>query len=334
MDWSEPQWRREVQAWIKDRLAELGERITGPIEQQHRVWWSTVLRIPTDAGDVWFKAVQPDGAFEMGLTPFLARLRPARTAEVIATDPDRGWMLSRDAGARLREFGDGRTPLEHFGELLPRYAELQIAVGGHRDELAALGVPDRTLDSVRADLRQAAEEPETLLLGQEVGLSTKDHRALVDGLDEFDGICERLAGFGLPDSIQHDDFHDGNVFVRDGEYVFFDWGDACISHPFHTLVVTLRSLTYGQKLDPGSKEILGLRDAYLEPWTAIAPRADVVAAADLARRTGVIGRAMAWRRFALAMPPEVRAENIDSVAYGIRLYLADGPWGSWDDGTF
>jgi hypothetical protein len=30
----------------------------------------------------------------------------------------------------------------------------------------------------------------------------------------------------------------------------------------------------------------------------------------------------------------VRAENIDSVPYGIRLYLADGPWGSWDDGTF
>ena len=312
----------------------LGATIAKPIEQPHLVWWSTVLRVPTSEGVLWFKAVQPDGAFEMRVTPFLARLRPLATAEVLAADAERGWMLSRDAGVRLREIGDGRTPVDHWRDLLPQYAELQIEVAEHRDELTALGVPDRTLDTLRSDLRLAAEEPETLLLGQEMGLSREDHRSLTGTLDEFDRICEELAGYGIPDSIQHDDFHDGNVFVRGGAYVFFDWGDACISHPFHSLTVTLRSLAYGQKLDPGGKELLELRDAYLEPWTAVAPRNDLLAAANLARRTGVIGRAMAWRRFALAMPPDVRAENIDSVPYGIRLYLADGPWGSWDDGTF
>jgi Ser/Thr protein kinase RdoA (MazF antagonist) len=27
-------------------------------------------------------------------------------------------------------------------------------------------------------------------------------------------------------TLQHDDLHDGNVFVRDGRYLFFDWGTA------------------------------------------------------------------------------------------------------------
>jgi hypothetical protein len=43
---------------------------------------------------------------------------------------------------------------------------------------------------------------------------------------------------------------------------------------------------------------------------------------------------MAWRLFALAMPPAERAENIDAVPYGLRLYLTNGSWGSWDNGAF
>jgi hypothetical protein len=332
--WSDPAWKAEAHAWIEERLIGLALTVTGPIEQPHLVWWSTALRVPTDGGVLWFKAVQPDGAFEMRLTPFLARRWPAHTAEVVATDPERGWMLSRDAGVRLRDSGGEGSRMDAWAELLPQYAELQIAAAGRRADLEHLGVPDRTLVTIRADLERALHETETLLLGQKDGLTASDHRALLDGLPEFGALCDRLAAYGIPDSIQHDDLHDGNVFVRDGGYVFFDWGDACISHPFHTLVVTLRSLAYGQKLTPGGAELIRLRDAYLEPWGRFGSHAELIEAAELARRTGTIGRAMAWRWFALAMPPPVRAEHMDSVPYGLRLYLADGPWGSWDDGTF
>ena len=32
--------------------------------------------------------------------------------------------------------------------------------------------------------------------------------------------------------ITHEEVHDGNVFVRDGEPFFLDWAEACVSHPF------------------------------------------------------------------------------------------------------
>jgi Ser/Thr protein kinase RdoA (MazF antagonist) len=38
------------------------------------------------------------------------------------------------------------------------------------------------------------------------------------------GWADRLDEYGIAPSLNHDDFHDGNVFLRDGQYVFFDWG--------------------------------------------------------------------------------------------------------------
>jgi hypothetical protein len=334
LSWTDSAWLASAHLWVEQQMAGLGMSITGPIEQPHVVWWSTVLKVPSDGGVLWFKAVRPNGAFETRLTPYLAALSPEHIAEVLATDPDRGWMLSPDAGVRLRDMTDDRSPIDHWVDLLPQYAELQVAAAAHRDELLGLGVPDRSLASILADLGLALNEPESLMIGQTDGLSADDRQALLDGLGEFATLCDSLASYGIPDSIQHDDFHDGNVFVRANRYVFFDWGDACISHPFHTLVVTLRSVAYGRKLQAGGPEMTRLRDAYLEPWTGHASRAELVEAAELARQTGTIARAMAWRSFALAMPRSDRAEAMESVPYGLRLYLADGPWGSWDDGTF
>lgn len=315
-------------------LARHGLTVTGPIEQPHAVWWSTALRIPTDGGVAWLKAMQPMGAFEVRLTPWLAERWPELTVDVLEADATRGWMLSRDAGRRLREAGD-RAPEEHWERLLPRYAELQMAAAPHRDDLLSLGVPNREPDVLADALAAALDEPESLMLGQEPdGLSADDRQRARDGLEGFRADCRRLAEIGIPHTIQHDDLHDGNAFARGDGYVVFDWGDACISHPFHTLAVTLRALCYARKWEPGGPQVQLLIGAYLEPWGSRWSQAELAEALDLARRTGTIGRAMAWRAYALDMPPDVRAEYVDAVPYGIRLWLANGPWGTWDDGTF
>jgi hypothetical protein len=66
----------------------------------------------------------------------------------------------------------------------------------------------------------------------------------------------------------------------------------------------------------------------------VGSRAELADAADLARWTGTIQRSLAWRRAVLGMPPDFRSEYVDSVPYGLRLALLDGPWGTWDDGSF
>jgi hypothetical protein len=333
LPWHHPAFQADAEAWIHGALAAAGVHPSGPIERPHAFWWSTAWRIPTDDGATWFKATQPEGAFEARLTPLLAASWPDRTVEVLATDPRRGWALTRDAGLKLRGLEDGRVA-EHWEALLPRYAEVQVAMAARVDELLALGVPDLRLATLPGQLAELLEEPELLMLGRDGGVSDEQRARLRHGLAGFAAECDRLASAGIPETLQHDDLNDGNAFLRGADHVIFDWGDACVAHPFHSLVVALRSLAYRNGWSPGAPEVTRLLDAYLEPWSGHGSRESLLHVADAARRTGTIQRSLAWRRSVLAMPQALRDEYVDSVPYGLRLYLLDGPWGSWDDGSF
>ena len=52
-------------------------------------------------------------------------------------------------------------------------------------------------------------------------------------------LVDELASYGVAETLQHDDLHDGQVFVKDGRNLILDWGDAVVSHPFFTMSVTL-----------------------------------------------------------------------------------------------
>jgi hypothetical protein len=102
--WHRADWLEQATAWIRERVD-----VTGEIEQPHARWWSTVRRVPTADGDLFFKAVAPVHRFEAALTARLAELQPGRVPEVVDVDAERGWCLMRDAGPRLRELVDTVT---------------------------------------------------------------------------------------------------------------------------------------------------------------------------------------------------------------------------------
>ena len=303
--WSSGDWLDVAAAWIRERVD-----VTGEIEQPHVRWWSTVLRVPTADGDLYFKAVAPVHRFEAALTARLAELQPQRVTEVVAVDADRGWFLMRDAGVRLRELVESPQDLHHWERLLPEYARLQIEVAPHAQEFLELGTPDHRLAVLPDQLRALAE--------------TEHGSLALEALPRFEELCRTLAEAGIPETIQHDDLHDGQAFLRDGRYLVFDWGDSCVSHPFHSLTVTLRAVAWKLDLPPGGHELERLRDAYLEPFGA-SPEL-----ADLAYRTGTIARALAWHRMVTAREPEhVTEDDASGPAYGIKLFLEGGPIGSW-----
>ena len=61
------------------------------------------MRVETSDGVVWFKANSAAHRQEAEATALLARVHPELLPELLAVDPERGWMLTRDAGTRLRE---------------------------------------------------------------------------------------------------------------------------------------------------------------------------------------------------------------------------------------
>jgi hypothetical protein len=328
--WVEADWLREAHGWIRERLEQHGIVGAGEIEQPHVRWWSTVLRVPTNEGDLYFKALAPPHIFEAALTEELAQRAPDRIPAIVAVDVGRGWMLMRDGGTRLRELVRSVTDLDHWERLLPVYAQLQIDVAPRAAKLLSFGVPDQRIASLASHLEQLLEARDPLRIGEPGGLSAAELVQLRALVPDVAALCEQLARAAVPETLQHDDFHDGNIFAADGGYRFFDWGDSCVSHPFHTLVVTLRSIAYRfQELEPGARELVRLRDAYLESWTGFAGRAELRAVFDVAYRTGTIARALAWHRYLSVRDPQFRGDDAEAVPYGLRLFLTRGPIGSW-----
>jgi aminoglycoside phosphotransferase (APT) family kinase protein len=114
-------------------------------------------------------------------------------------------------------------------------------------------------------------------------------------------LCDELAGYGVPATIQHDDLHHANLYLGGGRLRVLDWGDASIAHPFASLVVTFRFLEERTRLAPGDPWFTRLRDAYLEPWGR-----DLGDAFALAVRVGSFARAIAYIRQRAALRPEER----------------------------
>lgn len=257
------------------------------------------------------------------LTALLAESFPDRVTDVVDIDAGRGWMLMRDAGIRMRELeGAG---LAEWGAVLPLYAEIQIGMAPRIAELLELGVSDQRLAGLADEVEALLDDDGALLLDEPEGLTSEQREDLRARMPELRGLVAQLQAAGIPETIQHDDLHDGQVFVRDGRHVIADWGDSCISHPFHTLTVTLRALAWRHGLEPGAEALSRLRDAYLEPYGTPAP------VADLAYRTGTLARALAWHRHMQTREPEHwERDDAESVPYGLRLFLEAGPIGAWE----
>ena len=126
----------------------------------------------------------------------------------------------------------------------------------------------------------------------------------------------------IPETIQHDDLHDGQIFVDGKRYLFFDWGDACVSHPFFTMAVTLEGcLAWGLDDVEGSEETSRYRDAYLGPFASFGTRSELEEAHAVALRLGWICRALNVQMWAVELePPHAQVERVR-----LRLQLfADG----------
>lgn len=264
----------------------------GAIETSRERPWSTVLRVPVADGVAWFKTCAPVSAFEPRLTAALFARSPDRVAEVLGHDDERAWLLTTDAGTPMRASGN---PPEMWLAALPLYAELQRVDAAYVQDHLAHGVPDLRLPTLPARFEA--------LLARDLPLAEEEADRLRRFAPSLADLCDELAAYDVPDSIQHDDLHHANVYESDGRLRFLDWGDACVSHPFMSLVVTFRFLDEQNKLRPADPWFTWLRDAYLEPWGN-----GHTEAFGLAIRVGAFAHAIAWLRQRDHLPEQARSD--------------------------
>jgi aminoglycoside phosphotransferase (APT) family kinase protein len=150
------------------------------------------------------------------------------------------------------------------------------------------------------------------MIDQAKGLTSAEFQQLQGLMPRFEQICIDLAALGIPESLNHGDFHDGNVLLKNGRITFFDWGDANVTHPFVSLRTLFVSIEIALKLDDYSftPEMAALLDRYLEPWQKFASKADLITAYRLSKPVASIVKALAWHQTISRLPlgSSLRAE--------------------------
>ncbi|HEX5440151.1 MAG TPA: aminoglycoside phosphotransferase family protein, partial [Ktedonobacterales bacterium] len=315
--WERPGWFVVATAWIEQELAGLGWRRTGPYLQLHARGWSSVLRLPTTGGNLYFKAVTQPFAFEPPLTALLAELRPAESPRVLAVDRDRRWLLMSDAGepirARLRETRNPRP----YQDMLVAFAQFQLALLPYTPRLESSAIPDRRLNVLPALFAATLRDSDGLLVGRPGGLST-DEYAQLQKMDVAE-LASRLASYGIPETLVQEDCHPGHWIVGENGPIFFDWGDTCLGHPFQSLMMALRWARLVLGYDAATLD--GLRDAYLSQWSAYGSLERLRAAYKLAWRLTPLTRALTWYRIVANQEPSVRWQDEDAAPYWLSLFL-------------
>lgn len=323
LPWEHPAWLEQATAWIHAQLEAHGYQAAGPVELLHQRPWSSFARVATARGDVYFKAPAPSFRYEAGLTQFLARLRPDCTVPLLAVDHERGWLLTPHAGITLRAADPSAGQIDHWLKVLPFYAELQLEMAAHLPDLLALGMYDRRLAQLPGAYHALMEATESLRTGLEPGLTPDEHQHLLALRPQVTAWCAELAAYGLPETLVHEEVHDVNVLVDGERYIFTDWSDSSVGHPFFSMLVTLRAAAYRLELAEDGPEMLRLREAYLEPWTRLARREQLMAALKLAYHLAMITRALAWHYGTRSLAWRHKEPYADYVSGWLQDFLND-----------
>ncbi|MFN2465803.1 MAG: phosphotransferase family protein [Candidatus Dormibacteria bacterium] len=230
--WTQTGWFQHACGWAEEQLSALGIEVAAAPEQVRTWSLSSVLRVPTNRGDYYLKAVPPYLAREGPVTRLLAAMAPRSIPSIVAAADGQGIMLFADMGGRPASADRPATRIAAAACI----GELQAASVPMVDDLLRAGAQDRRPEVVLRSLDELLEIPPPLMrdsprsLG-ELGAIRNDLAALARELVHLD----------VPTTLVHGDLHLGNVQLTDvGDVVIYDWTDASVGCPLFDLVTLLR----------------------------------------------------------------------------------------------
>ena len=308
--WARPGWRSSAEARITAQLAAQGLALAGPITAR-KVWSiSCVLHAPTTGGDFFFKAVPPLFGREPALTDLLARRHPGQAPDVVALDAAQGWMLMRGFGGAVLQEGAERAVWERAARA---YAAIQLDWRTDLDGLRRVGCPERGPLWLAGQIDALLADEAFMRLDQPGGLTPQQLAELRALAPRLKAVCADWQAAGVPLTLEHGDFHIGNIVANGDQLLIFDWTDGCIAHPFVCLAALL-------EMAPPEWRA-AITDGYLEPWRAIAAPAQIETALRLARVLGPLHMAMSYYDIHHAAEPLMKWQLDGGGPYFLKQVL-------------
>lgn len=317
--WYRPGWYENAVHWIEDWAAGAGIGIE-TIRQRRNWGVSTVIDVATPAGRFFFKAQGPPFPVETRKTAALAGRFPDLMPTPAKVDHDKGWMILGDAGARRLDASDD---LDVWAEAIAAYARLQLDSTHLGDELAQAGFPSYDADDLQADIAAMVADREALSAG-DYALTPGQIAALRRPASGWIESVGELATIGIPPTVEHGDFHPGQVILDDSDQPrILDWSDAAIANPLISLDAFLATLEDDYAESATSLTIpriaTACREAYLEVWQRAVPRARLEDGLELITGARPALRALPNWRMVQRMENRWEFENVVPWLLGSEL---------------
>jgi hypothetical protein len=303
--WSRPGWLAEAAQWMRRHMTAAGYE-DPEIPRIHQLWGvSVVLSAASRTGRAFLKCSSDRFRHEGRVTQALADRSPGYLPDVLAIEPDRGWMLMRDLDAPLL----GDQPESAWALGLDALAGLQQRWVGRSDELRAAGAEPRTLSQLAEWVQGTALDAG--LMGR---LAPGVHEAWLTAAPAMAEACLTLDRIGPGPSLVHGDFHPWNVAAGTAGTRIFDWTDAAVGHPFLDLV------TYIMRTgDPARRRQLLQR--YLGLWSRHLSSRDLQAGGQLALVVGALYQAHTYCQLIPTVMPDDLGQLRDGDVQWLRRAL-------------
>lgn len=308
--WAREGWLQAATQWIDEQLLELNYQRLSPVECIKSWGISCVLRVNTSGGNIYLKEASTLPLFcnEPVLTVELANLFPVHIPNVISIDNQRHWMLLADFGQPV-----GRNaPIKVQKDIYRVFAQIQIKSVQYIDKLLSVGCLDRRLDWLATQI--------DVLFNDEIALSQlqpEEIEQLKNLNPHLKNLCSQLASYQIPQTLIHGDLHLGNVAFYQDNYLFFDWTDCCISHPFFDMI----ELFFYSKNKPSSK-LKDLQKEYLVQWTAYEPMSRLLEAWKIAKPLCALHHAVSYQYIVACLEPRAKQELSNALPRFLREVIS------------
>jgi hypothetical protein len=319
-EWFAPGWWDRMLAWARERLHPVHVRAA---EQLRSSEFSCVVRLETEAGAAFLKAVAASLAREVAVTAQLSRVPAGGVPPVLAVDLPQRWMLLR--GAPGRPLDESRD-LAVWERAATAYGRFQLAAASSVDALAVVGCPTLTAAQLQEDVLEVLASDEAMQAGRPGGLEPEQVWRLRTLKPQLLAATASLQSSAVSVSVDHGDLWPENVFCAQDGCQVVDWEDARIAHPFLSLFPLLAGARMLKTFANPAAARARIRDAYLEVFAGFAPAAALRelfgAAHDLAavrmaatylRAPPAIQRAHPWMREMPAFCLRALLERRDAV---------------------
>lgn len=148
---------------------------------------------------------------------------------------------------------------------IEQFTDLQITVVDHVDAFIDIGVPDWHLNKMHDLYGQAILQKDLLMAD---GLSELEVNELEKLHQKITGLCQKLSGYAIKETIVQPDFNDNNTLISDNSQniTIIDLGEISISHPFFSLLNCLYQVRKHYVLTECDHDYLKIKHACLKNY--------------------------------------------------------------------